>query len=152
MKSLKKIFRITTLVGFVFAFGLVFANCRGHHSFEKRVEWVASKLTSKLDLDESQIAKLGTIKSEIIAKHKELKPKHMNWASEIAKQVRQEKIDSKVLDKMSSEKDVRHQEMRKFFHAKLVEFHAILKPEQREKFAELIEKFSKHHAPSSSED
>ncbi|MCW7463898.1 Spy/CpxP family protein refolding chaperone [Leptospira limi] len=148
MISFKKALKITTTLGLVSVMAFAFGNCRGHKDFEKRIEWVTSKLTSKLDLDDAQKAKLESIKAELIAKHKEMKPKHESWAKELASQIRSEKIDTKYLDKMSAERETRHQEMRKFFQTKLVEFHAVLKPEQREKFAELVEKFaSRHQSP-----
>ncbi|TGL62482.1 Spy/CpxP family protein refolding chaperone [Leptospira jelokensis] len=147
MISFKQVLKMTTTIVLVSTMAFAFGNCRGHKDFEKRMEWVASKLTSKLDLDDSQKAKLESIKQELIAKHKEMKPKHESWAKEMATQIRAEKIDTKLLDKMSSERETRHQEMRKFFQTKLVEFHAVLKPEQREKFAELVEKFASRHQP-----
>ncbi len=111
------------------------------------MEWVADKLTSKLDLDEAQIAKLNSIKSELVAKHKELKPKRDAWMTEVISQIRKDSVDVKSLDKLSSEQDSRHVEMRKLFQAKMIEFHAVLKPEQREKLADLVEKFSKKFKP-----
>lgn len=127
---------------------LVFVgNCRGHHSFEKRIEWVSDKLVSKLDLDDGQKMKAEAIKVEIIAKHKELKPKRDAWMTEVVSQIRKDTIDVKALDKTSTEQDARHIEMRKFFQAKMIEFHAILKSEQRAELAELIEKFGKKHNP-----
>ncbi len=136
------LFSIVAMIGFVFA-----SNCRGHYNFEKRMEWVADKLTSKLDLDDSQKAKLESIKTELIAKHKELKPKRDAWMTEVISQIRKDTVDVKSLEKLSSEQDVRHIEMRKFFQTKMIEFHAVLKPEQREKLAELVEKFSKKFKP-----
>lgn len=144
MKKTSKmiLFSIVAMAGLVFA-----SNCRGHHSFEKRMEWVADKLTSKLDLDETQIAKLNAIKSEVVAKHKELKPKRDAWMTEVISQIRKDSVDVKTLDKLSNEQDSRHVEMRKLFQAKMIEFHAVLKPEQREKLANLVEKFSKKFNP-----
>lgn len=126
---------------------LLLANCRGHKDFEKRIEWVASKLNSKLDLDDNQKEKLNQIKAELIAKHKENKPEHMGFSKEIADQIRLEKIDPKVLDKIGSDREAKHAEMRKFFNLKLIEFHAVLRPDQREKLAELVLKFGKRHSP-----
>ncbi len=133
---------LVAVVGFVFA-----SNCRGHYNFEKRMDWVASKLTSKLDLDDAQKTKLESLKTEIVAKHKELKPKRDAWMSEVISQIRKDTVDIKSLDKTSTEQDLRYIEMRKFFQAKMIEFHAVLKPEQRETLAELVEKFSKKYNP-----
>ncbi len=112
------------------------------------MEWVSEKLTSKLDLDEAQQTKLQSIKTELVAKHKELKPKRDAWMTEVISQIRKDTVDVKSLEKVSAEQDVRHIEMRKFFQAKMIEFHAVLKPEQREKLAELVEKFSKKFNPA----
>ncbi|GBF51882.1 hypothetical protein LPTSP4_34200 [Leptospira ryugenii] len=125
----------------------VLANCRGHYSFEKRINWVADKLTSKLDLDDAQKTKLESIKTELIAKHKELDPQKENWVKEVVSQIRKDTIDTKVLDKLSTEQDKRHTEMRKFFQAKMIEFHAVLRPEQRQELGDLIEKFAKRFKP-----
>jgi len=136
------LFSVLALTGIAFA-----SNCKGHYNFEKRVEWVAGKLSSKLDLDDAQKAKLETLKSELIAKHKEMKPKRDAWMTEVISQIRKDAVDTKVLDKVGADQDLRHIEMRKFFQAKMIEFHAVLRPEQREKLAELVEKFAKKHNP-----
>ncbi len=147
MKTLINSKKVVALLSALSLSFLLLANCRGHKDFEKRIEWVASKLTSKLDLDDSQKEKLNQIKAELIAKHKENKPEHMGFSKEIADQIRLEKIDPKVLDKIGSDREAKHTEMRKFFNLKLIEFHSVLRPEQREKLAELVLKFGKRHSP-----
>ncbi|WP_411821424.1 Spy/CpxP family protein refolding chaperone [Leptospira sp. 'Mane'] len=144
IKNFKKPFIAILIAGV--SFGLL-TDCGKFKSFEKRVEWVANKLTSKLDLDDAQKAKLESIKAELIAKHKVNRPKHDTWITEITSQIRNEKIDTKALDKLHADREAQHLEMRKFFQTKLIEFHAVLKPEQRTKLADLITEFAKKHRP-----
>ncbi len=121
---------------------LVFTNCHWKRSFESRADWVAGKLSSKLDLTKEQEDKLEIMKKEIVAKHLELKPKNDLWMQSLLTQVRADKMDGKNIEKLGNDREASMTEMRKLVQQKLVEFHAILTPEQRKEFAELLEKVS----------
>lgn len=121
---------------------LVFTNCHYKRSFEGKADWVANKLASKLDLNDDQEAKLQIMKKEIIAKHLELKPKNDLWMQSLLVQIKADKMDGKTIEKLGNDREASMSEMRKLIQAKLVEFHAILNPEQKKDFAELLEKVS----------
>lgn len=134
------VFFLITLIGT----GLL-TNCHRHKSFEDRVEWISSKLSSKLDLDDSQQKTLDKIKKEIIAKKKDMHPQREKMMAEIIAEVKKDSFDKEKINTLFESKRAQQTEMRKFFIDKMAEFHAVLKPEQRKELGELMEKFAKKH-------
>lgn len=140
-----KILLIAGLVVGVLALG----NChrwhhkRGHHLTPKKVEWIAGKIKSKLDLDESQKAKLDEITNEIIARFpKDPRAKRKEMAAYLADQVRQERIDAAAVKAKLAERKKEMESHFDFMVEKVLEFHAILKPEQKEKLAGYLDKWA----------
>ncbi|MCB1179340.1 MAG: Spy/CpxP family protein refolding chaperone [Leptospiraceae bacterium] len=143
MKKLFKILGVGTLTLIL----VNFLNChRGGKNFEDRVNYISKKLESHLDLDDSQKPKMEKIKNEIIAKHKELKAKQNPEAKkEFIAMVRSDKMDKDKLKTIHENRKKSKEEMGNFIMDKMVEFHAILKPEQRNKLADKMEKFMNRH-------
>jgi periplasmic protein CpxP/Spy len=119
-------------------------NCFKEKNFEARVEKIANKISKHLDLNDKQKVELERIKKEIIEKKKSLREKSPNESREqLIGMIRTEKMD---LAKAKATMDISYanrKEMGDFMIEKLVEFHAILTPEQRTKFADKMESFSK---------
>ncbi|MCE9499221.1 MAG: Spy/CpxP family protein refolding chaperone [Leptospira sp.] len=138
-KILKKFFLFLVLGGVLFGFG-----CSRHwHNapIEKKAEWIVKHLSKDLDLDEKQIQETNKIKDELLKKKEEIKGFRGKMFNELISQVKNEKIDQLKLKALTDEKTARDNEMHKVLIAKFTEFHAILKPEQRVKLAEKMEKF-----------
>lgn len=141
---MKKIFQIlgtVLLIGFV----LSTVNCFKEKNFEARVEKIASKISKHLDLNDKQKIELERIKKEIIEKKKSLHSNnsHTSAHKEVIAMVKSDKMDLAKLKATMSTAQSQRKEMREFMLEKLVEFHAILTPEQRIKLADKMETFSK---------
>ena len=119
--------------------------CRRHcgHGFgqmkEKHLTYISKKLASKLDLDDAQKVKLEAIKNELVAKMGSFKSMRKDVQLELVSQLNADKFDEQKANKLLESKEKEWAETRKFLTAKMAEFHAMLKPEQRKKLAALIE-------------
>ena len=115
-------------------------HCGGHGPIsEKHLTYISKKLASKLDLDDAQKAKLESIKTEIAAKLGTFKSMRKDVQLELVNQLKSDKFDDQKVAKLFESKEKEWVETRKFLTAKMSEFHAMLKPEQRKKLAGLIE-------------
>jgi protein CpxP len=119
--------------------------CRRHcgHGYgqlkEKHLTYISKKLASKLDLDDTQKAKLEAIKNELVAKMGSFKSMRKDVQLELVSQLKADKFDDQKVNKLLENKEKEWTETRKFLTVKMSEFHALLKPEQRKKLAVLIE-------------
>lgn len=141
MKLKNKIFLGLLALGSV-AF---FANCR-HHSIEDRSKWVTGKISDKLDLDKNQEAQLDKIRDEVVAKVKAQKPQRDQLAQEFQTLVKADKLDKTKLKDLQTKHDALHAEIENLVIDRMAELHASLKPEQREKAANAIQKLRDHMA------
>lgn len=124
-------------------------NCGGWRgkSPEERIEWMANKIQSQLDLDASQTEVLQKLKKEILAKRIELKMNEVSqFEEEISGLVLSEKLDEPKFTKLVSEKITARAELAKFVTKKFAEFHKVLNQKQKEIVVEKFKKFSKHMA------
>jgi Spy/CpxP family protein refolding chaperone len=119
----------------------VFASCR-HHNPEERAKWIIKKLSSELDLDSNQKQALEKIKNEFFEKRKNQKKPDRN---ELLSLIKSEKIDEVKVKKLVEEREANHKEMKDFFMKKAIEFHSTLKSDQKDKLANLVEKFMSKH-------
>ena len=85
----KRIFAvaISTLLGA----SLVFA-CRPHGPAEK-AEWIAEKITSKLDLEPEQVGKLDALKAVVLNIHQQHQAEREQTHKEMLEQLGQDTID-----------------------------------------------------------
>ncbi len=126
---------------------LLFGGCRMHHnsffhsSPEEKAEKIINYISDELDMNEAQRIVMNKIKEDIIEKHKELhadKGDMHNKAFELATKETLTKAD---LEAAFGDKADKIMEMKDFMMEKIVEFHAILTPEQKKTVAEKMEKF-----------
>lgn len=131
------------LVAGVLAFAVGFAcHKRKHKSPTERAEWLASRIEKKLELDETQKQKLTAIKDEFVAKHKAQADSMRDDLAFFSREIRKESLAKKELLQTIERRQKERQAFEAFVIDKVVEFHKILKPEQREKAAAMIEEFS----------
>jgi len=115
--------------------------CRHHsgHGFDKfALEAMNKRITSKLDLNESQQASLESITAEFKAKIEEMHAGSKERRIQAADLIRQDVIDRETVDQMIAERRDKLQELADLAVDRLIAFHAVLTPEQREKIAEHI--------------
>ncbi|TGK33772.1 hypothetical protein EHQ12_09805 [Leptospira gomenensis] len=139
MKGFLKVSGLILIAAALFAVG-----CR-HYSPEKRAEWVVKKITSELDLNDSQKKELYRIKDEVLAKRKDLKLHGPRIPAEVLAEFRQPALDEKKINKQFETEMNKMTEMRTFMTKKAIEFHTILTPEQRNKLVDLITEFQQKH-------
>jgi protein CpxP len=142
--------KITLITGVILTVLIILAACRSkishcwaHGDPEKRAKWICNKITSELDLDDAQKVQLNRIKEEILAKHREFKSesKQDEHVQRFLTEVTKDSLDRNFLLEVTDEKMRQLDEMRAFLVDKLVEFHAMLTPEQKEKLTEKITEF-----------
>lgn len=141
MKPLTTTLLAATAVMFI---GAAVMGCGRPHppSPEKRADWIVKKVSSKLDLNADQKAKLNTIKEEVLARMKEESAGREKTGREALALVKSGKIDAASVNKLFDEREAAMKRLKPFFVEKIVEFHAMLTPEQRTTLADYMEK---HH-------
>jgi Spy/CpxP family protein refolding chaperone len=115
--------------------------CR-HHSgrgFDKfALEAMNKRIASELDLNESQHASLEAITAEFKAKMTEIHAGSKERRIQAADLIRQDVIDRVAVDQMIAERRDKILELADLAVDRLIAFHAVLTPEQREKIADHI--------------
>jgi periplasmic protein CpxP/Spy len=144
MKS--KLITLSVIAVGMLASGALFWGCRhGHGSPEKKAEWIVSKISSELDLTDEQKLELNRIKDEALEKYREHREERKTVHARIVNLITSDTLDVDEVNKIFDEREKKQKEMRPFIIEKIVEFHRILKPEQKEKLVRKLEKFMKRH-------
>lgn len=131
------------LVAVVAAVGLL-GGCKRGCDAEGRANKVVSKLSSKLDLNETQRAKLEDAKKAFVAARERARGDREKDVATLKALILSERVEaSQVRPLIDKHKQVFDQNFNDVF-AKVAEFHASLTPEQKQKAVELIDKFGRH--------
>lgn len=135
--------------------GLLTIGCSGPQrmhgcgSPEKKAEWVVKKISKELKLNEGQKATLTAIKDDLIKKHKELKPDQTVFHDKVKALLLSDNINADQVKRLMDEKRESHAAMKDYLISKIIEFHAILTPEQKQLLVDKLEKcqsqFNKWH-------
>ncbi len=145
MKSLirsKKLKIVASLCLALMATGALGA-CQHRHNPEKFAERMTSKITSKLDLNDSQKAKLDEVKVAFLKSRSENKPDREKARAEIKSLITAEKLDTKRIKSLIEERRSGMEKNMDSVLAKVAEFHATLTAEQKQKAVEMMDKFSR---------
>ncbi|HQY52876.1 MAG TPA: Spy/CpxP family protein refolding chaperone [Ignavibacteria bacterium] len=103
--------------------------------------FIIDKISEKLDLNASQKTQVERIKAQIKEKMESQKPDRESMMKEFSEEFTKSTLDkNSILDHMKKNES-KKEEMKTFMIDKLVEFHAILTPEQRVKAVELMIEF-----------
>lgn len=140
-----KPFGITVLAATaVMAIGIAATGCDRpcRPSPEKKADWMAKKIASKLDLNDAQKAKLSRIKEEVLARMKNESAGREKTGREAIALVKSDRLDAAAVNRIFDEREAAMKRLKPFIVEKIVEFHAMLTPEQRAKLADYMEK---HH-------
>ncbi|MDZ4710861.1 MAG: Spy/CpxP family protein refolding chaperone [bacterium] len=98
--------------------------------------FIIERLTENLNLTESQKAQVERIREQIKQKMETNKPDHENDAEAFAGEFKKDKLDINKLKEFAQKKEQKHDEMKEFMMEKIVEFHDILTPDQRNQAVE----------------
>jgi len=108
----------------------------GHHSFngdpEARAAKIVEKMTEDLTLDTVQQQTLQEMKQELLEKHKLLKPDRELIFDKLMAETGKETFDKAVFYLMIDEQTAKMKLESGFFAEKLVQFHQMLRYDQRE--------------------
>ncbi len=94
------------------------------------------KMIENLNLTENQKAQVERIKTQIKEQMEANKPDRQNDMESFASEFRKEKLDKNALIELKRKKDENKEMMEIFMMDKVIEFHDILTPEQRNQVVE----------------
>lgn len=145
----------------ILVFGLLFlAACSPGHSYhshgpskyrspQKRVAWLKEEIADRLELDDIQKVRLDEITADLIDSGKEMNAVRASIRDTVISEFRKDEISKENLTQVFSENRAKFDDMISMFADRLVEFHQMLRPEQRAKLVAEIEKhqerWGKHH-------
>ena len=139
----------------IMVFGLLFlAACSPRHSYhfygpskfrspDKRLEWLKAEIADRLELNENQKTRLDEITNDLLESGKEMHTIRASIRDTVLTELRKNEIDKENLIQVFSENRAKFDDMISMFADRLVEFHQILRPEQR---AKLVAEIEKHQA------
>jgi Spy/CpxP family protein refolding chaperone len=134
--------------------GLLFlAACHPRHSYhfhgpskyrspQKRVAWLKEEIADRLELDDTQKVRLDEITVDLIDSGKEMHAVRASIRQTVISEFRKDEISKENLIQVFSENKAKFDDMISMFTDRLVEFHQMLRPEQR---AKLVAEIEKHH-------
>ncbi len=123
---------------------LFFTGCRRDAGRHPDPERIAAKIAERLDLDETQQARLTEIVFALEADLTELHDAEPDPHQMMADMIRSERLDGVALEQLYTTKRETVDQMAEKVIPALVDFHAILTPEQRETLAARIEDHELH--------
>jgi uncharacterized membrane protein len=121
---------------------LFFTGCRrnaGHHPDPERI---VNEISDRLSLDETQRSRLREMVTELEAEMVALHDAEPDPHQLAAEMIRSQRLDSIELHQLYTAKREKVDRLAEKVIADLVEFHALLSPEQRETLADRIENHS----------
>lgn len=139
---------IIALASIVACAGLL-AGC-GRHSArcadpDRRAEYAVKMISGKLDLNDAQKAKLGEIKTQVLARFREARAGRAGLHGEMLALVKSPSVNRDQLNRIAEKREEDYRMLKPFILDKLVEFHSMLSQEQKNKLADLVETMHKRH-------
>jgi Spy/CpxP family protein refolding chaperone len=115
-----------------------------HHSPEERADWVTKKITSELELDDTQSAKLATLKTEMLEAGKVMKQRRDDSVDIIKGLLEQPTLDrNQALNLVESHTRTINDQAPRVVAA-LGDFYDSLRPEQQARLREKLQEFQQH--------
>ena len=141
---------IITVAVLLVTFSIIAIGCGHNHcchrSPEKKAQWVVNRIAGKLDMTDSQEKKLEKIKDQVLAKMNDYKTEHQVMHDEALQLVKKDTLTRADLEKLFTQREQRYRELEPFIIEKMMEFHAILTPEQKNQLAEKMqEHYNERH-------
>ena len=112
---------------------------------EEKGEQTVQTLIRRLELTPGQIKHLRKLIKEVLAKKEAQKNKAPIFHLDFIKQIRRPSLNRKLLDRLFEERHARIQEINDLFVDRMIEFHRILSPKQRNQMGDLLEDLNKLH-------
>lgn len=135
---IKKMHILLLLVAFVVSVGPT--GCY-RKSPEQRAEGIVKAITDKLDLNESQKARLDAMRQEFLAKRPAMKKTREETFDRLITMMRASSLDKSSIASLAEQNKAQADDLIGFLFSKYSEFHAMLSPGQREKAAQEMERW-----------
>ncbi len=129
----------------------IFRNLRSNHfkgpgGSSGKYDFMLGRMFKELKFTDKQKKKVNELQDEI---HEKIKAamednKKEDMRKEIIEQIKKDNIDKTQIMNIITDKEKQKKDMGNFMIGKLIEFHTILTPQQREELAKRIEKFGDH--------
>ncbi|MEC9282912.1 MAG: Spy/CpxP family protein refolding chaperone [Bdellovibrionota bacterium] len=132
-----------TLITMLLSTGLAFTACHSHKGPGKKAEKVVSVIKDKLELNESQTAKLEKIKTEFINQRKSRKGEKQEKINIVKQQVLATSLDDNIAKNLLKERHQQQEADFDKFYGLIKDFHSSLSPDQKKELLGLIEKMEK---------
>jgi periplasmic protein CpxP/Spy len=130
---------IALMVCGMFGGMLLFTGCRHEDGRRPDPKRIVSEISSRLKLDEMQRSRLTEMVTDLTADLTALHDTETDPHQQMAEMVRSERLDEVELQQLYAAKREKLDRMAERVIPDLVEFHALLTPEQRETLAKRIE-------------
>ena len=134
---------LVVLIGAVTAIGVTACGHR-HHGPEQRAERMVNKISSKLDLNEEQQQKLRAVKAEFVTAMQQHHQDQQQLFDQLIADVQKPQLDKQLLVDMMEKRRQAFDDIAPKVIDKIVEFHASLNDEQKQKAAERMQYFREH--------
>ncbi len=137
----KHVVQIIGLFGLLGA--LVTAGCHHHRTSEARAENIVQHLTSALQLNAAQTAKLESMKQEFLARRPEMEKMRQESFADLKAMMLSPQIDKARLAARTKKIQEHADELVGFVMDRFAELHDLLTPAQRSKLVEDLDKHMK---------
>lgn len=146
MKSITKPIVILVISGVV-ATGAVFAYAHSRMtSVEHRADWIVATVSDKLELNDSQTAKLNTVKDELLALRNRMHSEHEATHAEILSMLEQPQLErQKVLNLIGNKTQLIQQEAPTLVNS-FADFYDSLDEAQHQKLREHVSNMIEHRS------
>jgi len=120
------------------------SGCRHGRSPEERVQYMAEKLSDKLDFNAEQKALLAEITKELQADWAQEKQRRDAVRAEAEKMILSDSLDTARVKELIKERQSRMDSKIDKYLEKVAALHKTMNPEQKKELVELINKFHRH--------
>ena len=135
------------ILGSILLGGLLIGGLSGckRHSPEEKAEYIQYRISKKLELNETQQAKLKELADEGLKIYKERRAKRPEMISDVQAMIRSNDLTTDQIVLFAESRRKPMEEIIPLMAEKLVAFQKTLSTEQREKLVEIMNKFTKRH-------
>ena len=138
---------IITLLSFLLVIGLTACKHRGPHLFfdEFFREAAVKRIAAQLDLTDIQKSDLNQIVTDLAQRAKEMHTESEKHRRDVTELLQQDRIPRDAVDRLINDRMNRMKELADLVKDRVIDLHASLTPDQRDKLIELIEERHARH-------
>jgi Spy/CpxP family protein refolding chaperone len=112
---------------------------------QDKADYIVKKVTNKLDLDDQQEAKLKKVADKALVLKKQNQDQRDQFHAEIKNLILAENVKEEDIRALMDKKRQQIDDVLPQILPEVLDFHQSLKPEQKQKAVEFMEKFKKRH-------